>query len=40
MRLDLAGLQINFQWLPAAPAHVAMLNMPVPASFHQIVPPS
>ena len=41
MRLDLGGgLQTDFQWLPPTPANLAMLNMPVPASLHQVTPPS
>lgn len=41
VRLQAGGLiQINFQWLLPTPANLAMLNMPVPASFHQVVPPS
>jgi len=41
MRLDQGGLiQVSFQWLPATRANLAMLNMPVPASFHQVAPPS
>lgn len=41
MRLQAGGLmQINFQWLPPTPANLAMLNMPVPASFQQVPPPS
>jgi hypothetical protein len=40
MRLDQGGLQTDFQWLPPTPAHEAMLNMPVPAGFHQVPPPA
>jgi hypothetical protein len=41
MRLEQGGLvQVNFQWLAPTRANLAMLNMPVPASFHQVVPPS
>jgi hypothetical protein len=41
MRLQEGGLiRINFQWLPPTPANLAMLNLAVPASFHQVVPPS
>ena len=41
MRLEQGGLiQINFRWLAPTRANLAMLNMPVPASFHQVAPPS
>ena len=41
MRLEQGRLvQVNFQWLAPTRANLAMLNMPVPASFHQVVPPS
>jgi hypothetical protein len=30
----------RFQWLAPTRANLAMLNMPVPASFHQVAPPS
>ncbi len=40
IRLQVGPLQMDFQWLPATPANLAMLNMPVPASFHQVAPPS
>jgi hypothetical protein len=41
MRLERGDLtQVNFQWLAPTRANLAMLNMPVPASFHQVVPPS
>jgi hypothetical protein len=41
VRLETVGpLRIDFRWLPATPANLAMLNMPVPAGFHQIPPPS
>jgi hypothetical protein len=33
------GLQTDFQWLPPTMAHRAMLNVPVPAGFHQVPPP-
>jgi hypothetical protein len=37
---QLGPVQVNFQWLAPTRANLAMLNMPVPASFHQVVPPS
>jgi hypothetical protein len=41
MRLEQGGaVQVNFQWLAPTRANLAMLNMPVPASFHQVEPPS
>jgi hypothetical protein len=41
MRLEAGGLvQINFQWLRPTAANLAMLNMSIPASFHQVAPPS
>jgi hypothetical protein len=40
MRLEDGGLQTDFQWLPATPANLATLNMPIPAGFHQVPPPS
>jgi hypothetical protein len=41
MQLEQGGVaQVNFQWLAPTRANLAMLNMPVPASFHQVVPPS
>jgi hypothetical protein len=40
MRLEEAGLQTDFQWLPATPANLAMLKLPVPPGFHQVPPPS
>jgi len=41
IRLEQGGLiQVNFQWLAPTRANLAMLNMPVPASFHQVVAPS
>lgn len=40
VRLETGPLRIDFQWLPPTPAHLAMLNMPVPAGFHQVPPPS
>ena len=41
MRLEQGGLtQINFQWLAPTRANLAMLNMPVPASFQHVAPPS
>jgi len=39
MRLETGGLQTDFQWLPGTPAHLAMLDMRVPAGFHQVPPP-
>jgi hypothetical protein len=39
MRLETGGLQTDFQWLPRTPASVAMLNVRVPAGFHQVPPP-
>lgn len=39
IRLTAGGVQIAFQWLTATPAHLAMLNMPVPAGFHRVPPP-
>jgi len=40
VRLKLGGLQTDFQWLSPTPAGLALLNMPVPAGFHQVPPPS
>jgi hypothetical protein len=41
MRLEQGKLiQVNFRWLAATRASLAMLNMPVPASFRQVMPPS
>jgi hypothetical protein len=41
MRLEEGGLiQTDFQWLPPTPANLAMLSLPVPASFHHVLPPS
>jgi hypothetical protein len=41
MRLERGGLtQVNFQWLAPTQANLAMLNMPVPASFHRVAPSS
>jgi len=41
MRLEQGGLiQVDFQWLAPTRANLAMLNMPVPASFHHVAPPS
>jgi hypothetical protein len=41
MQLEQGGLiQVDFQWLASTRADLAMLNMPVPASFHQVMPPS
>lgn len=40
MRLEEGELQTDFQWLPPSPANLAMLNMPIPAGFHQVQPPS
>lgn len=40
MRLDAGDLQTDFHWLRPTPAHRAMLNMPIPASFHQVPPPT
>jgi hypothetical protein len=40
VRLDDGGLQTDFQWLPPTPAGLALLNMPVPAGFHKVPPPS
>jgi hypothetical protein len=41
IRLEQLGpVQVNFQWLASTRANLAMLGMPVPASFHQVVPPS
>ena len=41
MRLEQGGqVQVSFQWLAPSRANLAMLNLPVPASFHQVVPPS
>jgi len=40
VRPKLGGLQTDFQWLSPTPAGLALLNMPVPAGFHQVPPPS
>ena len=41
MRLEQGGLiQVDFQWLAPTRANLAMLNMPVPASFQHVAPPS
>jgi hypothetical protein len=40
VRLKLGGLQTDFQWLSPTPAGLALLNMAVPAGFHQVPPPS
>lgn len=40
VRLELGGLQTDFQWLSPTPAGLAMLNLHVPAGFHQVPPPS
>ncbi|HUB38815.1 MAG TPA: hypothetical protein VMA72_08190 [Streptosporangiaceae bacterium] len=41
MRLAAGGLvRTSFRWLAPTPANLTLLNLPVPASFHQIVPPS
>lgn len=40
MQLEAGGLQTDFQWLSPTPAGLAMLNMPVPAGFHRVPPPS
>lgn len=40
IRLDLGPLQTDFRWLSPTPAHLAMLNMHVPAGFRQVQPPS
>jgi hypothetical protein len=40
MRLQDGGLQTDFQWLHPTPGNLAMLNMPVPAGFHQVSPPA
>ena len=41
IQLEQRGLtQVDFQWLAPTRANLAMLNMPVPASFRQVAPPS
>jgi hypothetical protein len=40
VRLETGGLQTGFQWLSPTAANLSMLNMPVPAGFHQVPPPS
>lgn len=41
VRLDLGQIiQTNFQWLPPTPANLALVNVPVPAGFRQVPPPS
>ena len=41
MQLEQGGLiQVDFQWLARTRAELARLSMPVPASFHQVMPPS
>jgi hypothetical protein len=40
VRLDDGPIQTSFRWLPPTPANRAQLNMPIPAGFHQVPPPS
>jgi hypothetical protein len=40
VRLQTGGLRTDFQWLRPAPAHRAVLNLPVPAGFRQVQPPA
>jgi hypothetical protein len=40
VRLDDGPIQTSFQWMPATPANQAQLNMPIPAGFRQVPPPS
>lgn len=40
IQLDIGPLRISFQWLPATPAKLAQLKVPVPADFQQVPPPA
>ena len=40
IQLDIGPLQISFQWLPATPANLTHLEVPVPAGFQQVPPPA
>jgi hypothetical protein len=40
LQLEASGVQTDFQWQRPTPANLAMLNMPVPAGFHQVPPPA
>jgi hypothetical protein len=40
IQLDVGPLRISFQWLPATPASLAQLKVPVPVGFQQVPPPT
>ena len=40
IQLNIGPLRISFQWLPATPANLARLKVPVPADFQQVPPPA
>jgi len=40
VQLTIARLTIDFQWLPATPANLALLKVAVPAGFRQVAPPA
>jgi hypothetical protein len=40
VRMTMGAGQTDFQWLPATPANLALLRVPVPAGFTQVSPPS
>ena len=40
IQLNIGPLRINFQWLPATPANLALLKVAVPAGFQQVAPPA
>jgi hypothetical protein len=40
IQLNIGPFGISFQWLPATPANLAQLKVPVPAGFQQVPPPT
>ena len=38
VRYDVGGSQTDYQWLTPTAAHLALLDLPIPAGFKQVPP--
>ncbi len=38
VRYDVGGSQTDYQWLSPTPAHLALLDEPIPVGFRQVPP--